>query len=78
MSATPECTVTFPIGNGMFGANSLATHLNALVSDGQIDDWHPGRWMDWGHTTIQIDFDSVEDAALAKHLCLRTQRGRHP
>jgi hypothetical protein len=68
MSATPECTVTFPIENRMFGANSLAKRLNALVSDGQISDWHPGRWVDWGQTSIRIDFDSRKDAALAKHL----------
>jgi hypothetical protein len=70
----------FPIENGMFGADRLAKRLNALVSDGQISDWHPGRWIDWGHTSIQIDFDSVADAALAKQLlsCLRAQRGRHP
>jgi len=52
----------------MFGADRLAKRLNALVSDGQISDWHPGRWIDWGHTSIQIDFDSVADAALAKQL----------
>ncbi|MFZ1106196.1 MAG: hypothetical protein WAN86_25595 [Hyphomicrobiaceae bacterium] len=72
MSATHEGTVTFPIENGMFGAHSLAKHLNALVSDGQISDWHPGRWVDWGHTAIQqIDFDSGEDAARARHLLFR-------
>jgi len=68
MSATPECTVTFPIENGMFGVDSLAKRLNVLMSDRQIGDWHPGRWIDWGHTSIQIDFDSVADAALAKQL----------
>jgi hypothetical protein len=68
MSAAPECTVTFPIENGMFGVDSLAKRLNVLVSDGQIGDWHPGRWIDWGHTAIQIGFDSVEDAALAEQL----------
>ena len=68
MSTAPEWTVMFPIENGMFGADSLAKRLNALVSDGQISDWHPGRWIDWGHTSIQIGFDSVADAALAKQL----------
>ncbi len=50
----------------MFGVDSLARHLNTLVSDGRIGDWHPGPWTDWRHTAIEIGFDSVEDAALAK------------
>jgi len=65
-----EHTVTFRIANKMFGLDRLAKRLNALVSDGQIRDWHPGRWIDWGHTAISITFDSVEDATLAKTLCL--------
>lgn len=65
-----EHTVTFPIANRMFGLDSLAKHLNALVNDGQIRDWHPGRWIDWDHTAIPITFDSIEDATLAKTLCL--------
>lgn len=64
-----ESTVTFPIANRMFGVDSLAKRLNALASDGQISSWHPGRWTDWGHTAIQISFDSAEDAALATKLC---------
>jgi hypothetical protein len=64
-----ECTVTFPIANRMFGVDNLAKRLNALASDGQIGGWHPGRWIDRGHTAIQIRFDSVEDAALARKLC---------
>jgi hypothetical protein len=65
-----EQTVTFPIVNRMFGLDSLAKHLNALVSEGQIHDWHLGRWIDWGHTAIPITFDSIEDATVAKTLCL--------
>jgi hypothetical protein len=68
MCAASECTVTFPIENRMFGVDSLAKRLNVLVSDGQIGDWHPGRWIDWDHTAIQIGFDSPEDATLAKQL----------
>jgi hypothetical protein len=68
MFADPECTVTFPIENGMFGLDRLAKRLNVLVSNGRISDWHPGRWIDWGHTAIQIGFDSVEDATLATQL----------
>ena len=57
--------VTFPILNRMFGVDSLAKRLNALVSAGQIAGWHPERWIDWDHTAIQISFDSVEDATFA-------------
>jgi hypothetical protein len=67
-------TVTFPIVNRMFGVDSLAKRLNALVSDGQIRDWHPERWIDWGHTAISITFDSIEDATLARTLV--TDAGR--
>ena len=68
MSAGPEYTVTFPIENGMFGLDNLAKRLNVLMSNGRIGDWHPGRWIDWGHSAIQIRFDSVEDATVAKQL----------
>ena len=70
-----ERIVTFPIANRMFGVDRLAKHLNALVTEGQIGDWHPGRWTDWGHTAIEIGFDSVEDATLAKTLCLEDTTG---
>jgi len=70
-----ERIVTFPIANRMFGVDRLAKHLNALVTEGQIGDWHPGRWTDWGHTAIEIGFDSVEDATLAKTLCLEDTAG---
>ena len=70
-----ERSVTFPIVNRMFGVDSLAKRLNALVSDGQIGDWHPGSWTDWGHSAIEIGFDSVADAALARQLCLEDTAG---
>ena len=70
-----ERTVTFPIVNRMFGADSLAKRLNALVSDGQIGDWHPGAWTDWGHTAIDIGFDTVADATLARQMCLDDTAG---
>ena len=54
----------------MFGVDGLAKRLNALVSDGLIGDWHPGRWIDWGHTAIEINFVSIVDATIAKRLCL--------
>jgi hypothetical protein len=78
MSAAPECTVTFPIENRMFGVDLLAKRLNALVSDGRIGDWHPGSWVDWGQTSIQIGFDSIEDAALAKQLLFHGLRPQRP
>ena len=65
-----EQTVTFPIVNRMFGLDRLAKRLNALVSAGQISDWHPGRWTDWSHTAIDISFDSIADATLAEKLRL--------
>ena len=64
-----ERTVKFPIENRMFGLDRLAKRLNALVSDGQIGDWHPGRWIDWNHTAIDIGFDSIADAAVAEKHC---------
>ena len=70
MPAAIDCTVMFPIENRMFGVDRLAKRLNALVSDGQIGDWHPGRWIDWDQTAIEINFDSVVDATIAKRLCL--------
>jgi hypothetical protein len=73
MSAQP--TVIFPIANRMFGVDSLAKSLNALVGNGQIGDWHPGRWTDWGHTAIEIGFDSAADAAVAKKSCLHDTAG---
>jgi hypothetical protein len=72
--STEHC-VTFPIANRMFGIDSLAKRLNALVSDSRIVDWHPGPWTDWGHTAIEIGFDTVGDAALAKKLCLEDTAG---
>lgn len=67
---TTEHSVTFPIANRMFGMDRLAKRLNVLVKDGEIDDWHPGYWIDWDHTAIQIGFDSIEDAEVARKLCL--------
>jgi hypothetical protein len=59
----------------MFGVDVLAKRLNTLVSDGRISDWHPGRWIDRGHTAIEIGFDSAGDAALAKKVCLEDTAG---
>jgi hypothetical protein len=59
-------SVTFPIRNRMYGVNALAKHLNSLVKSGQIQAWHPGRWIDWSHQELEIGFDSAKDAQLAK------------
>lgn len=53
----------------MFGVDRLAKRLNALVSSGQIHDWHPGGWVDWKHRAIEIGFDSVADAQVADLTC---------
>jgi hypothetical protein len=60
---------TFSIENRMFGVDRLAKQLNALVSSGQIHDWHPGRWIDCSHRAIEIGFDSAADAQLADLTC---------
>jgi hypothetical protein len=73
-----ERTVTFPIVNRMFGMDSLARRLNALVSDGRIGDWHPGSWVDSEHNAIEIGFDSVGDADLARKLCQADTAGLTP
>lgn len=73
MAVPAEYTVTFPIENRMFGVDRLAKRLNGLVSGGQIGDWHPGRWIDWDHSAIEIGFDSSADADLAKRLLLESR-----
>ena len=65
MSVANECKVTFPVRHGVFGVDRLAARLNALA----IAEWHPGRWVDWHHAAIEIDFGSAADAALAKSAC---------
>jgi hypothetical protein len=67
-----ERTVTFPIVNRMFGVDGLARCRNALVSDNQTGDWHPGPWSDWDRAAIEIDFVG---ATLAKRLCLEDTAG---
>jgi hypothetical protein len=62
----------------MFGVDVLAKRLNALVSDGRVSDWHPGRWTDQAHTAIAISFDSVRDATLAQRICLEDAAGLPP
>jgi hypothetical protein len=73
-----EHTVTFSIANGMFSVDRLAKRLNAFVTGSRIADWHPGSWIDWEHAAIEIGFDSIEDAALAKSLCCEDTTGAIP
>ncbi len=69
MPIANECRVAFPVRHSVFGVDRLATHLNALVQVQEIAGWHRGRWLDWHHTSIEIDFESAADAALAKASC---------
>ena len=69
MSNQSECVVTFPVRGGIFGVGRLATRLTALAASHEIGEWHVGHWVDWKHTAIRIDFDTVADAALAKSSC---------
>jgi hypothetical protein len=64
-AVSTERTVTFPIVNRMFGRDRLAKHLNALVRDGQIHDWHRRRWSDWGYP---LSRSRSKDATVTKTL----------
>lgn len=66
MSKQIECVVTFPVSGGIFGVSRLATRLTALTASHRIGEWHIGHWVDWRHTAIRINFDTVADAVLAK------------
>jgi hypothetical protein len=57
--------VLFPVKSGIFGVGRLATRLTALTTSRQIGEWHIGRWLDWRHTAIRINFATPADAALA-------------
>jgi hypothetical protein len=47
------------------GLNRLAARLNELKNDGEISDWHLGRWTDASKTHHVILFDNAVDAAAA-------------
>ena len=51
---------------GLPGLNRLALQLNQLQVATQIGDWHLGRWGDRAKTRHGIQFDSDEDARVAK------------
>lgn len=69
MMNSTECQITFPVRSGIFGVDRLAKRLQALQAEDQIGDWHIGHWIDWRHTAIRINFDSIADASLAKLAC---------
>jgi hypothetical protein len=69
MSIQIERRRTFAVSGGIFGVGSLATRLNALVTSGQIGEWHIGHWTDWRHTAIRINCTTAADAALAEATC---------
>ena len=56
---------------GLRGLNRLAIKLNTMVVQGAIRDWHLGRWRDASQTHHGILFDSVQDAAAARHSLAR-------
>lgn len=65
MSTQNKCEVLFPVKSGIFGVGRLATLLTALTANREIGEWHIGRWLDWKHTAIRINFATPADAALA-------------
>ena len=65
-SVAADCVVTFAITAGIFGAGRLATRLNKLLESRKIGAWHIGAWVDWRHTAICIEIDSVEDGKLSE------------
>jgi hypothetical protein len=69
VSEQDERMVIFPVSRGIFGVGRLATRLTELAAGHQIGEWHIGHWVDWKHTAIRINFETVEDAALAKSAC---------
>lgn len=69
MSDKVDCLVTFPVSSGIFGVGRLATRLSALAANRQIGEWHIGHWVDWKHTEIRINFNTVADAALVRSSC---------
>lgn len=69
MSAQVEYQTMFAVSGGIFGVGSLATRLNALMTSGQIGEWHIGHWTDWQHTAIRVTFATAADALLAKATC---------
>ena len=69
MTISNPFSVTFPVRNGIYGVDILAKRLIALAEDKQIGEWHIDRWIDWKHSAIRINFDTVADAGRAEISC---------
>ena len=69
MTTLDEGTITFPVIGGIFGVSQLATRLKALADTDQIGPWHIGRWIDFRHNAIRIQFASIADSERARQTC---------
>ena len=71
--------VPFSVTGGIVSVSRLADHLTALVGRGDIVAWHPGNWVGWPHTVLDIVFDSQIDADFARaHSADTTSQGSSP
>jgi hypothetical protein len=66
MTNSQGSEITFPVVGGIFGVGRLATMLEALAAARRIGPWHVGRWIDFRHTAIRIQFDTSADGKLAE------------
>lgn len=57
---------TFAIDNGMYSVDILVKQLNSLVKIGLIHSWRTGEWKNWERADLNIEFDTAEDAEVAK------------
>jgi hypothetical protein len=73
MANLDERTITLPV-DGIFGVGELASRLKALADADQIGSWHIGKWIDFKHTAIRIQFDTVADRELAKEMFISAAR----
>ena len=65
MTNLQRSEITFPVVGGIFGVGRLATSLKALADSGQVGPWHVGHWIDFRHTAIRIQFDTVANGEFA-------------
>ena len=78
MTNLQDSEITFPIAGGIFGVGQLATSLKALTEAGKIGPWHIGRWIDFRHTAIRIQFGTSVDGELAKRFIENWHRAHVP
>ncbi len=74
MTDLPRSEITFPVVGGIFGVGRLATMLKGLADSGKIGPWHVGRWVDFRHTAIRIQFDTRADGEIAEGLVENWQK----